>query len=313
MIRHIRTLLSASRALAGPVVHIGIMRSVLLFAFLCVAAYYLFPRPQSFTIVAATQSVTVTTAEGMQDVWALENAVLCQRRPVDAPLPDELPQAGQCDPEDYVEMRAPFAEILWTPGYRLTVSGDSESQLYVSITAPPKGPLALFGEAPITNASALFFDRSSLANLGGLVAQGQIEIGGLAQAGAAKLTRSGTYQIRETLGLPSRKAVVATGDILTGDLVRLTDRQGAGITATMLLAPSADALADFDVIMTSPEQPSAIEITRIGGAQSTITTRWTDRIANDALPVALSIFLGLFGVTLGIARSLVPDPKPPAK
>lgn len=309
MNRHIRTLLSASRNLVSPVYRFGIIRVVVLLFFCFVAAYYIYPRAQSFTIVASTQSVSVTLSGGSLHLWSLENAVLCLRLPKDVSITPNVSPQTHCDPGFYREIKSKKVDILWTPGHRLTVSGYDKSQLTVEIETFESTESTKFGKLSIVDKSVLFFGRSSFDNLGGLVAHGQVKIGEIAEAGAAKLTRGGTYQIRENMGIPSRKSVVASGEILTGDFLRLTDGEGNGIDTTMFLTRTTNNLADFDVIMTSPERPSAIEITRIGGAQSTITTRWTERIINDALPVALSIFLGLFGASLGIVRSLSPRPR----
>ncbi|MGH1466907.1 MAG: hypothetical protein ACRBBQ_16265 [Cognatishimia sp.] len=309
MKRHIRTLLSVSRNLANPLFQFGLLRIILLTIFGFVALYYSYPRTQSFTIVASTQSVTATLSKGHQQPWSMQNAVLCHRHTGEDPLELEATPQDHCDSEFYKEIQLQMVDILWTPGHRLTVSGHDGRYLAVEIETFESSEATRFGEISITNNSILFFDRTSLDELGGLVAKGQIEIGQIAEAGAAKLTRGGRYQIRENLGAPSHKTVVASGDILTGDRIRLVDRDNNGISATMFMTSSANNLGDFDVILTSPEQRSAIEFTRIGGGYSTVTTRWTDRIANDALPVALSIFLGLFGASLGIARSLLPASK----
>src|SRR5680860_1362302 len=101
MSRHIRALLSISRFLAPPIQAIATVRGILLAFFLIVAAYYMVPRQQSFTILAPTQSVTVETAANQQHVWSLAGALLCRR------LNEEENNSGgpianrECDPEIY--------------------------------------------------------------------------------------------------------------------------------------------------------------------------------------------------------------------
>lgn len=307
MNKHVGVLLSVSLKLSHAVSQFGALRAILIALFCGVAVYYIFPRAQSFTVVAATQSVSMSLMPGTQTVWDLQNAIVCLRLPEGETVQNETSSdqpGGQCDPEYYAEATYPQVSVLWTAGHQLKVSGFDDTRLLIEVqTGSSTAPTHIVDDV-VTDNSLVLFDRTTMRTLGGLLAKGEVAIGDLAEAGAAHLTRGGTYQIRENLGFPSRKSVVATGDILPGDLVRLTDGTGASIYSTLLLTQSTHALADFDVILTSPERQSAIEITRIGGAQSSISTRWTDRIANDALPVALSIFLGLFGASLGIVRSL---------
>ena len=313
MNRRIRALLSIPRYLAPPMRAIATLRGILLAFFVIVAAYYLFPRKQSFTILAPTQSVTVETAANQQHVWSLAGALLCRRLGEEETSSGGLATNRECDPEIYNEYAADEIDIFWPQGYRLSVTGHDRTRLVVEISVENTGELAHFGDALITNNSLLYFERETFDRLGGLVASGEISIGQVAEAGASKLTRGGTYQIRENLWLTGGRTTVAQGDILTGDFVRLTDGKGDDIDGTMFLTRTGNSLADFDVVLTSPPKRSAIEVTRIGGAQTSITTRWTDRLTNDALPAALSIFIGLFGASLAIARSLAGDGTKPKK
>ncbi|MEP1538805.1 MAG: hypothetical protein ABJQ34_20785 [Paracoccaceae bacterium] len=312
MRRHIRSIASASLSLSAGIVHLGWVRLVLLAIFIAVAAYYILPRAQSFTVVAATQSVTVNLMPGTQTHWELKNVTVCLRRSREPSVEAEVKEnAGsakrECNAKRYSEMALPKVDILWTAGHRLKITGFDKERLAVEVATNAATAATRIDGRVITDNSLILFDRATIPDLGGLVATGKITIGELAEASAARLTRGGVYHIRENYGFPARKSIISSGQILPGDLVRLVDRRQSEINSTMFLTQSAHPLADFEVILTSPEQHSAIEITRIGGAQSSITTTWIDRVSNDALPVALSILLGLFGASLGIARSLSTD------
>lgn len=303
MNKHVRTLLSVSLSLAAAGTQFTVLRLILLLMFFSIAIYYMVPRAQSFTVVAATQSVTVTLQPTTEAVWDLQDVTTCFRLAKEETA-QAVDETAKCDARFYREVVSPSAAVLWTGGHQLKVRGYDDTHLIIEIqTDLAEEPTRIDGQI-VTDNSLIIFDRATIVHMGSLVAKGQITIGELAEAGAAYLTRDGTYQIRENLGFPSRKSIVSAGEILTGDLVRLTDPAGQMIDATMFLTDTTNRLADFDVILTSPERRSAIELTRIGGAQSTMTTRWSDRMANDALPMAVSILLGLFGASLGIARSL---------
>lgn len=307
MNRHIRALLSISRNLVHPFHVISTVRGLLLVIFAAVAAYYLYPRKQSFTIFAPTQSVTIELAGNQQHLWSLAGAHLCRRLNDGETNSAALITNNECDPEIFSEYTADEINIYWPQGYSLTVTGHDQSRLIVEIAVENASQLARFDDTFITNNSLLYFDRATLDQLGGLVASGAIAIGQVAEGGASKLTRGGSYHILEQLWFTKGRTTVAQGDILTGDFVRLVDHKGNRVDGTMFLTSSSNILADFDVVLTSPPKRSAIEVTRIGGAQSSISTRWTDRITNDSLPAALSIFIGLFGASLGIARGLAGD------
>lgn len=312
MKRSYANLLGLARRLPAGVPPDRIARGVLIVIFALVAIYYLLERDQSFTIHAQTGAASIEVTGARSHIWVLGNAVLCNRRPgqIDGPHGD-----GPCDNRYFETFKAEEAEISLPAGTKLSLHGTNPEQLAIQISKVPER-LPLFDSIPITENSVLFFDRGSLADTSSLVISGYLTLGEIAETGATQLVRQGSYEIRESLARTSGISIVAMGDFLPGDYVRVEGQDGKLVPMRILITVPGVELADFDVIATSPPRPSSIVVQRIGAAQTRITSRWMDRLSNDALPLALSIFLGLLGAALGIAKSLFGDsghrkPSPP--
>lgn len=302
MIRGSKLLLMTSRTLVSNVTPGLLVQIGLIVFFFGVGVYYLVDRKQSFTVQASTQSVTVKITDGPNNVWSLGRAILCLRNG-ERILQDKKDQR-QCDPDYYTEHVAVIEDLEWPVGTVLMVSGYNELLLSVEINVSTAVKPLYFNEVEITDQSVLFFERSALHDQGSFALSGIVKLGQPAEAGGARLLRSGHYEIREYLGLTSGSSVVSTGMLLTGDYAELTDRSRVGIPTSLFLTESNVTLADFDVILTSPPESSMLVIKRIGSEVAEIRPKWTDRLVNDALPLAVSILLGLFGASLGIVKNL---------
>lgn len=287
----------------------GYVRLALIAFFTFVVIYYALERDQSFTIHAQTRAASIEVTGNRPHVWVLGDAILCKRRPsqIDVARGD-----GTCDARLFEVLESPEAEVLWSKDTTLDIYGMNPAQLAVQIGKIP-GQSPTFDDIPITENSILFFDRTSLSDISSLVLSGHLALGELAETGGVHLVQQGLYEIRESLALTSGASVVATGSFLPGDYVRVEDKHQAPVPMRILITGPGSDLSDFDVIATSPPRPSSIVVQRIGAEQTRITPSWIDRLTNDALPLALSIFLGLFGASLGIAKSLTDDAKPRKK
>jgi len=299
MPQYVSLLALARRLPLGPPPE-PVMRVAVVIIFIAVGVYYALARDQSFTLHAQTRAATVTLTGPQVQEWFLRDAILCLRRSEPAAANVE---SDVCSGRFYTQVTAEEASVLWPERAALTLSGGNQDMLLVAIDLSQTAEPAQFNGQPVRDESLLMFPKSSLVDTGSLVARGRVSLGALAAGGAPHLLVGGSYEIREELGLSTSSVVVATGNFLPGDMVRIEDAQGLQVTSHVLIAPSTHALAGFDVVATTPPAPSVLKIQRIGAEPSRITSRWTDRLINDAFPLALSIFLGLLGASLGITKS----------
>jgi hypothetical protein len=263
-----------------------------------VALYYVPDREQSFTVEAATQSLRVTTNAGLANVWELGSSTLCRR--VETPVGDG---DANCSAE-YTAHSVTNAELAWPAGYTLTIRGGGDDDIIVEIDAPDQtADGVLYGDVDITNNSLLRIPGSELRRLGTLPLAGAVAVGQPPYPGASRLLRGGTYEIRENLLFAGRPSLVRTGELRLGDYFSLIDRDGNPIEADLFIAPSENVLASFDVVLTTPLQRSAINVLRVGGASTTFTTSWTDRLTNDSFPIAMSALLTLLLTSFNIAQA----------
>ncbi len=323
----VKRLKAVARTLPGDIPLERILRLVILAVFVGVVVYYAIGRKQSFTLYATTNSVAVNvTGDDPQD-WELADASLCLRKSEDVTSkPETLAPNPQCSPSFFVNAVEPppeaedtaakppavpeqaFFELTWVEGTRLVINHTAGGPMTVEVTyeKPELKNFSTFDGIPITQNSVLFFPRSSLATTEAVFIKGRVQVGNPVKSRTSFLLLNGSYEIRERLGLSSGPTLIAKGTLLPGDFVSLVDRQGAEIPTQMVLMPPARTSdRGFDIVATSPLRHSALLVDRIGAARTEITTRWMDRLASDALPLALSIFLGLLGASLGIAKSLV--------
>ncbi len=293
--------MTLARSLPGTVPLEVFVRVVLLIVFAAVAVYYLLDRKQSFTLYVHTRLATVELTGSSQQTWYLSRATLCQRA-----TGEGTSDSPQCAAPYYNSFEGEEVEVTWQEGVTLTLRGMDETSFITEITVPdPEAEPPYFDDTPITDKSLIIFDRRSLLDSGALVLTGELTVGASPESGATHLLQGGRYEIRESLRLSSGPSVVATGTFLPGDTLTLEDATGTPVPLQMLISPPRNAGSDFDIVATSPPRKSAIVLQRIGTAKTRISSRWMDRLANDALPLALSIFLGLLGASLGIAKSLV--------
>tara|TARA_R110000751_G_scaffold8041_3_gene32504 strand:+ start:5278 stop:6216 length:939 start_codon:yes stop_codon:yes gene_type:complete len=302
MNRGTKLLLIASRTLVSHASFSLVVPLCLIAFFIWVAAYYLVDREQSFTVQAATQSITVTVTDGPVQVWSLGKSLLCLRHGAEPEVGSKNPK--QCEPRFFSEHEATIDELVWPVGAVLTIAGYDETRLSVAISLNGASGRAYFGDRVINDQSVLFFERNALRNEGSLALTGKVKLGQPAETGAVRLLRAGKYEIRENLGLSAGSSVVVSGTLMPGDYAEVTDRMGSGIPTSLFLTQTAVPLSDFEVILTTPPQNSMLLIKRVGSAVTEIRPTWTDRLVNDAMPLAVSILLGLFGASLGIAKNL---------
>jgi hypothetical protein len=214
------------------------------------------------------------------------------------------PGDGLCDNRFFETFKSEEAEVSWPVGTELSLSGAAHGTLAAQIGNIAEKHI-LFNNITVEKNSLILFDQRSLADTSSLVLSGVLALGEVAETGSIHLVQRGSYEIREALPLTPGTSIVATGQFLPGDYVRIEHQNGAPIPMRILITIPGSDLADFDVIATSPPLPSNIVVQRIGAKPTHITSRWMDRVTNDALPLALSIFLGLLGASLGIAKSLI--------
>ncbi|MBV7378514.1 hypothetical protein [Maritimibacter dapengensis] len=293
-------LLSIARRLAvGP----NLQRSVsilLTVMFALVVVYYLLVREQSFTVYAQTNYAAFEVTTKRPQLWMIGDATLCQRR---VKRKAEADRDGLCDGRLFDVQPAELAEITWTEGTNFTLFGDTGNLAALAFQGGEESG-AFFNGEPIRGESILYFATDSLAKVETLVLSAKVTIGANAETGETGLLHDGRYEIREVLALTSGASVVATGTFLPGDQIRVIDKDGSRLSMRLLIMPSDTSRAAFGIVATSSPEVSSIAIDRVGAARTHITSKWTDRLSNDSLPLALSIFLGLFGASLGIAKSL---------
>ncbi len=277
------------------------LRVLLLCVFAGVALYYLLEREQSFTLHVQTKSARIELTDADPAPWYVAGATLCQRAEGGGDGEGTL-----CDLKYYNSHQSEEAEVLWQTGVVLTISGMDETYLSAHITVPEGASrTSTFDTAEITDQSVLVFERQSLEDTASLVAAGHLVIGEVAETGSTQLLQGGVYEIRESLKLSSGPSVVARGSFLPGDSISLLDKSGDPVPAQILITAPLGPRSDFELVATSPPRNSAMVVQRIGAVKTQITSRWMDRLVNDALPLALSIFLGLLGASLGIAKNVV--------
>lgn len=294
------------------------LRAFVVIVFCLVPVYYLWDRNQSFTLQAATQSITITTDAGLDNEWEIAGAILCRRIPAGEAV--IATDASRCDADFYTQHEiAPttgddsgLVTLVWPADYQLTIQGAGTDELSVAITFPADAETLYFGDIAVPDQSLVIFPASELTRLGTLPLSGKVRIGQPPRAGASHILRAGTYEIRENLGLSGLSTVVAGGTLLLGDYAWPADRNGEPITASMFLADSADERAAFDIVLTTPQQPSAINIERVGGASAAFTTRWIDRVNTDALPIAITALLTLLATILNVLQGVERPREPKA-
>ena len=292
----------------------------------------------SFTVSASVERLRVDTVnEGSPD-WELPVIEACLRTSGEALA--AIP-AGNTNPACvsslYVPIRVEEPSIRWTEGYSLTFEGISKAYARVIVRkSADADPVRIDGFAPggdpitrtVTDGSILLipwldeaFEQRPVLPL-----RGRLVIGDVPNASDALLLRSGTYEIRQNLGLNPRPTVVATGTLTPGDRIGFAtrrpplwrrgldalngrERMTGDLVANAFVTELSPLHQGFDIVATTPAEYSALRLTRIGIEPTIIPITWTERLRADALPIGISTLIGLLAGMLALANTYFKQPE----
>ncbi len=307
------------------------IRSILLVLFIVVFVYYLVPRPASFSVAAQTEYLRVDISDINQPDWYLPAVTACVRR---AQGETAIVSTDSICGSQFDEHKLKAVDVRFAVGYSLVFRGFEPGFVEVAVNRDDSAAdVRLDGfdkaSAPasvvLTSGSTLRIpfgegDRPDIAS------RGVVVLGEHRNVTAGLMLRSADYEIRQKLG--DRTYVVGKGEFLLGDRVhfvrhkesligcarRASDVQG--FPANLMIS-SDRRFSAFDVVLTTPNECSAIVVTRIGASPTELPISWTSRLASDPHPAAFATLIGLLGALVGLSNAyLTPrdkDDKKPAR
>lgn len=312
-----------SKAVSTPYI-----RLFLLILIALVFVYYLIPRPSSFSVTARSEYLKVAVSDLNQPDWYLPAVVACIR-PEDG---SRLNRVGNttCGPR-FEEHSLEAVDLRFRSGYGLTFRGFEPGIVELAVDKDEDAAeVRLDGfdatgaeqSIALTTGSALRIpfntgDRPDIAT------RGFVDLGERPSASAGLFLRQARYEVRQKMF--DKTHVVASGQFLLGDKVNFL-KQGCVLwlcavdtgaieeVAATVVVSSDTRFSAFDVILTTPNEYSAIGITRIGSDLTELPITWTSRLASDPRPAALATLIGLLGALVGLTNTYLAgrDQKPSA-
>lgn len=292
---------------------------------LALAVYYIPDRPQSFTVQAATEVLTVEVAAEGQTVWDVELLQLClPGRPEITKAPDAGQTLPECAESYYGRRTLSEVEISWPAGYRLTFRILGMDAIEVLVEQHESSALATVGDLALTSGTLLRipYSMNGATLVRPLVpVRGYVRIGSVPNQSDTLLLHTGRYEIRQKMWWRRLPIVVARGELFTGDRIGFVCQRAPiwvaqegpqvcaspqDVIAHLFVTDISPRIASLDVVATTDQTYSALQMTRIGGQPTEIYVPWTQRVVNDPLPVAVATILGLIATSLALAKSLNP-------
>lgn len=277
--------------------------------------------------------------------WELPLVEACVRPTKEAHLDKAgRAELNHCSGNLYTQYRLAEVSLRWIDGYELTFQGIEANVIQVVVNRdrdPDLKPVFLDGFATAWNPDRNEFEsepdkpvRVEITN-GTLLripmppnnralmpTKGFVTIGVDPNGHSGLILRNARYQVREKLALNRKPVVVADDTLFAGDRIEFVK-----VPPPLILSPSrlfdADARAPkqhmsdviitdisrlepaFEVIATTAPEYSAMQLTRVGSNPTLIPVSWTQRVANDSIPVAIATLLGLLGTTIALTNALL--------
>ena len=300
-----------------------IVRVCLLLIAIAAWGYYVYPRNSSFSVSAETEFLSVRVSDSNQPDWFLPNVAACIRE-----------EGGSEDATCGRGFRAVTledVELKFYQGYFLAFRGYRSEAIEIAVTmAPSAAEVRLDGFDPetgesisevLTNGSNLVVSLRS-GERPYMASRGFAVLGERPGGSGGLVLRRANYEVRQTLG-KRNPIVVASGQFLPGDQVNFLRDQcpfwlcfgdvpnAREIPATLVVTDISSSPA-FDVILTTPSEPSVIGIARVGSVTSTIPVHWTARLSSDPIPASLATLIGLLGTALALSNVYLTPPGKPA-
>lgn len=267
-----------------------------------VACLSFWPRDRSFIVEAETNGVEIAFDRQASSLWRLPRAIVCIRRPRALRTAPPAPQGAPCDARLFAAFEIEAAEIAWPPGSRVSVARHGrDAPLIVRVLDQPPGgeegstlPATVRGEV-LAAGSLIIVSAADWADSGALVFSGAVVAGAVPSAGARDLLIRGRYEIREQLLLRGDRPVrIADGDLLPGDQVAITTRDGRTSRPVIGFLTQRDAdgaVGGLHAVMYSPLGDTGMTIDRLGTERTIVGASWLDRATSDPLLIGLTALL----------------------
>ncbi|MBH0239516.1 hypothetical protein [Methylobrevis albus] len=283
-----------------------------------VACLSFWPRDRSFIVETETNGVEIAFDRQASSLWRLPRSIVCVRRPRALRTAPPAPHDAVCDARLFAAFETEAAEIAWPPGSRVNVSrhGRDAPLIVRVVDQPPGGDAGSAGSATVRgetlSAGSLVIVRATdWADSGALVFSGTVVAGSVPSAGARDLLIRGRYEIREQLLLRGDRPVrIAEGDLLPGDQVAITTRDGRASRPVIGFLTQRDAGGEaggLQAVMYSPLGDTGMTIDRLGTEQTIIGASWFDRATSDPLLIGLTALLAFVLAAYELLSRLWPE------
>ncbi|NVO58197.1 hypothetical protein HW561_20600 [Rhodobacteraceae bacterium B1Z28] len=237
-----------------------------------------------------------------------------------------------CDPSNFMGRKLGETAIRWMDGYHLTFRSFDKQWIEVLVEHEEGAkPVFLIGDEKIDNGSVLRIPFYHDYGRTVIPVRGIATIGEVPSATDSLLLQEGRYEIRQELGLLWKYPnVVKQGTFFPGDRVSFAVQpkpgwrrwfglaQTAGDTskdvpAQMFIADLDPKDNGVDLVATTELKYSALCLDRVGVIEKRkcLPVSPTERLKEDAFPVALATILGLIGSLVALANAyILPTPRP---
>jgi hypothetical protein len=311
--------------------------------FLFALIYYATPRQQSFSVFASTELLSVATVSENSPDWELPLVEACVRPQKGINLPNVgRAELSHCSGKLYTHYRLAEVSARWSHGYRLTFQGIEPNVIQLVINRDDGAPrVFLDGFATIWNNQRNEFETDPDTpvqveitngtllrvpmppdNRALMPTRGFVTIGVDPNGHSGLILRNAKFEVREKLALNRKPVVVADGTLFAGDRVEFvktppplifspgrlfgTESQEPEQHLSDVLVTDISRLEpSFEVIATTAQEYSALQLTRVGSTPTLVPVSWTQRVARDSIPAAIATLLGLLGTTIALTNALL--------
>lgn len=268
-------------------------------ALIAAAGYYVRPTDRSLLVEATTQSILVEFTTDA--TWRIGEAEVCripETRRRTSTAQSQVGSDGPCGVNESVGSAVGTA--TWQAGARISVERVGYDRPLIRVVQS-NGSTARHGEDLIE-----FMDGDVIQlqdQFGPFRSIGKMRVGGAANSDPILL--SGVFEWRETLWLRDRPELIGSGELRSGDIVRVGTREcepNSEISEAALIFPSQSETAGLQAVlsavqdreaMAEDDDPLGMCLTRFGFDTTFVVPRLSDRVFSDPLTYALGLLLTL--------------------
>lgn len=266
---------------------------------------------QTLTVQARTLGTEISFSPKRQ-TWRFLGATLCRHRPPTVELTQEEQQKSfrVCSSDNALpDVSVPDGLMSIGQGARIRIDARDAGGIRLRMLSSDS-PVSLPGDHPWRPRDELVLSAAQWRDVGTLRFDGEIIIGHRIEDGTRNYLLEGRYVIRERLLLHHvleiwqnpEPVAVAQDDLFLGDSLRIAsnnedaeDEKEKGVARGFLTAVANPQDPGFEVVAASTPDQSAVTIRRFQNRPFKIEARWSDRIQNDPILIALSIIAALAG------------------